>query len=488
MNIAELKRRDWARKNEIMSLAFGLAAGLGLLAQIVLGSDMTTILAITIPFALSIVFYLIGRKIELITRALPYVLLVLIFSITLSLIFFSESNLGTLGIVFLTLIIGAIHGQMRIMAVAYLLSLVSLLLNNTYFMSPEAIEESGTNLILLHVLCGIGLFLLVRQNGRMFKHIEKLVDLTMKKAIEEEVQAKKLDQAVVKITSNLEHLNKNTEAVGQSQREMLVAVNEVSVGSQYQADHISDIAENAERTYHSVQEIAKGLERVGAQANDAGQKADEGTTKIAHLKDNVDLFGQFFKELNATFSTLSDKIAETNAFASAIKEITDQTNLLALNASIEAARAGEHGKGFSVVADEIRKLAGLTDETLQKIDSNLVDVNTYNELAVSKLDDGLKQVATQMTVADDSSKSFNDLYLTMSKFQEELSSFIADFNTISKDSETIRERTTDFAGIIEQSTASVQELNATLIEITEEQEQIARYIHDTHDEAVQMRA
>src|SRR6185437_2305122 len=102
-------------------------------------------------------------------------------------------------------------------------------------------------------------------------------------------------------------------------------------------------------------------------------------------------------------------------------------NLLALNASIEAARAGEQGKGFAVVADEIRKLAGLTDETLNKIDVNLMEVNRYNELAVSKLENGLEQVTMQTTVADESSASFTDLFETMTKLQKELSSFIQDF-------------------------------------------------------------
>lgn len=132
-------------------------------------------------------------------------------------------------------------------------------------------------------------------------------------------------------------------------------------------------------------------------------------------------------------------------------------------------------------------MAGLTRETLTKIDANLIEVNNYNEIAVKKLGDGLEQVTMQTAVADESSASFTDLFGTMTKLQNVLSIFIQDFGKITKDSALIQERTMDFAAIVEQSTAAVEELNATLTELTEEQQQIATYINETHEEAVRIR-
>lgn len=488
MNINQLKQEDWLRKNQIMMLGFALAAGLGLIAQLILQSPMAILLSVAIPFACAILFYFLSTKIEVLSRILPYILLLLNFAIAMGVIFFSEANLGTIGIIILLLVIGSIHGKMRIMAFGFVLSLIAIVTNNLLFTAPELVEGSGKNLIILFFLSGILLFLLVRQNGKVFMHVEQLVELTETKVREEEALAARLDQAVEKITSNLSYLRSNTETSGVSQREMLAAVNEVSVGSQQQADHISEIAENAERTFESVQVISEGLGTVVIQANEAGRKAEDGTVKISSLKESIDSFSMFFTDLNETFGILSSKIDETNVFASSIKAITEQTNLLALNASIEAARAGEHGKGFAVVAEEIRKLAGLTKETLLKIDANLMEVNNYNEIAVKKLGNGVEQVTMQAAVADESSASFTDLFTTMRNLQKTLSDFIQDFGAITKDSALIQERTMDFAAIVEQSTAAVEELNATLTELTDEQQQIAAYINETHEEAVRIRS
>ncbi|CAK0745653.1 methyl-accepting chemotaxis protein [Gammaproteobacteria bacterium] len=134
------------------------------------------------------------------------------------------------------------------------------------------------------------------------------------------------------------------------------------------------IATAAEETAQTSQEIARNA-RLAAESSETVRIAAETAMSTMHSASvGIDEMEAASNALNATVSGLALKIDEVGKIVGLINDIADQTNLLALNAAIEAARAGELGRGFTVVAEEVRKLAEKTLQATAHISNTMKEI------------------------------------------------------------------------------------------------------------------
>lgn len=147
---------------------------------------------------------------------------------------------------------------------------------------------------------------------------------------------------------------RSNQAVGQLQ-EAFASIQQVAAAAEHILDSSLHMHQESEQTKDTVVDVCRSLNATDEVMNDLHMNNDTMQKKIQDLTGHT------------------SKIEEINTF---IAEVVSQTSLLALNASIEAARAGEHGRGFSVVAQEIKKLATQSHEAVTKSSELLASIES----------------------------------------------------------------------------------------------------------------
>lgn len=164
---------------------------------------------------------------------------------------------------------------------------------------------------------------------------------------------------LVHLSSGLQHSATSLAAAAQQTR----------AATHDQQQQLQSVATAANEMAATATEVAHLAGQTAQDSNDADAEVSGTRQTLGQTVDEVGSMANQLTETSNSIANVAKRSDEIYSIIETIRGIADQTNLLALNAAIEAARAGEQGRGFSVVADEVRTLAGRTQEATGDIDN-----------------------------------------------------------------------------------------------------------------------
>ncbi len=308
--------------------------------------------------------------------------------------------------------------------------------------------------------------------------------------------------------SLIQDVNKSVQTVLASAKDLDAAASEQAKASEHMAATVDKIADGAgsqsdaiEEAVDIVNNINSGIGNISDNASEAYNSsfqavkiADDGKGKIEGSISQMERINQKSHATANMMRTLGERSEEIGNIIGMISNIAEQTNLLALNASIEAARAGEHGRGFAVVADEVRKLAEQSSQATGQIATLVQDIQLKIEDAVREVEGNVNDIEKGVNSVREAGDFFGELRNSsniVSVKIKDISDSVTNIQAISKQlvdkTELIHavaretaDGTQSMASMSEEQSATLEEISATVSQMTTVAEDLRKKIECFH--------
>ncbi len=257
---------------------------------------------------------------------------------------------------------------------------------------------------------------------------------------------------------------KNVQTSASEVQQQGASVSEVAAQERVQVEKTMLALTQASESMESISDLAKNCNVIAVRASESTQKAvnqvTETATGINGIRDTI-------SETEKRIKRLGERSQEISSVVDIINNVAERTQVLALNASMQAAAAGEAGRGFSVVADEVQRLAKSSRESTSEITTLVGNIQAETSETMAAMNSAISQVIEGTKMAEDSGKQM----LETQKTTDELLMFVKQVAEGSELQAKSSNQLRDDAGLIVSSTE-------TTAKQLEEQEKVSQYLVD----------
>ncbi len=317
----------------------------------------------------------------------------------------------------------------------------------------------------------------------------------------------KLQKIIMKIKETVETTVSVQESLGASNEETLAAITEITANIESARNMIRSLSDKLESARSNTENIGENIEELDRIITDQASSVEQASASVNQIVASVDSVAGITQDRQRATEKLVDdtkngeevliaamqavkdignSIQSIGEMVKVIKDVSAKTNLLAMNAAIEAAHAGEAGRGFSVVADEIRKLAESVAGESKEINSELEGIIQKIENAVSTGDKAGKSFVKIRSEVEDTFNAFSEIANSAAELSNggrEVLKVVARLNDVTikvrEDSGNIRRNVDGFKGIMEEVSRVSSEVIGAIDEIVVGTGEINRAMEQT---------
>ncbi len=300
-------------------------------------------------------------------------------------------------------------------------------------------------------------------------------DVQIKSTDETGQLAEALNRMQANVRKIIQNVFQASETMTSRSEELTQAADEVMTGSEQIASTMQELASGSETGANHTSELSDAIGSFSTkveEANETGINIQQSSNEVLVMtSDGYQLMEKSTDQMNTIYAIVRDAVDKVQSLdhqsqriselVHVIEDIAEQTNLLALNAAIEAARAGEHGQGFSVVAEEVRKLAEGVSASVSDITGIVTDIQRETVNVTDSLQSGYNEVESGTSQIVETGERFNGISNAVEEMVHNIQNVTNHLAEISRESQEMNSSIQEIAAVAEETSAGVEQTAAS---------------------------
>ncbi len=294
-------------------------------------------------------------------------------------------------------------------------------------------------------------------------------DLTTNATVTEDITgaiADSINFTIDELRGLVSGINRATEKVTHTTLQAQTISEELLAAAQRQAQEIEETSAAILGISQSINDVSASATQSAQVATQSLEAAEKGTKAVENSISGMNSIRENIQETSKRIKRLGESSQEISEIVELISDITEQTNVLALNAAIQAAAAGEAGRGFSVVAEEVQRLAERSGQATKQIAAIVKTIQSDTQDAVSAMETSTQGVVEGAKLSDAAGQALSEI----GQVSRNLAGLIEHISTATDNqavaANKVAQAMQDIQQITEQTTAGTQQTASSIGELT----------------------